>query len=88
MKQSPGTTSADVAAWMSAQFRRGDGYLDHSEAAFGVEALFGEPFGKANDTGTVSIARTVLRTFRKLTPLAVWDAVDRAWHRRDHGDGS
>ena len=78
----------DVAVWMSRAFLNGDGYLDRAEAGFGVEAVFGFPFARANDNGTVSIARRVLRAFRRITPNAVWDASDRAWHRRDPVEGS
>jgi uncharacterized protein DUF6953 len=79
-------TTDDVAQWMRCRFEAGAGYLDRIEAAEEMDGLFGEPFVRTTNNGTVVISRRILGAFRRLTPDAVLDRSERAWRRRDESD--
>lgn len=86
MSRARSGTAASVARWLVRRFEDGGGYLEREDAVCAVDATFGPPFSQTNERGHLSIAPEVLAAFRKLTPDAVWDHVDRAWRRRDDGD--
>ena len=76
-----------IAAWMAEQMRQTD-YLYQEEVVEEIADRFGERFTYENENGNAAISREVLAEFRKLTePAIVWDRSERAWRRREKGDG-
>lgn len=84
----PKPTAKDVAQWMLEEFKRQAEWLGQDDAAASIERLFGPQFVYQNDRGNLAISKEVLKEFRALTPDdVVWDRSERAWRRRESGDG-
>lgn len=73
---------------MTAQVER-NGCLYQDDAADYLFKHFGKAFAHENDTGGMSIAKSVLAEFRAMTEkTVVWDRSEKCWRRRERGDGS
>jgi hypothetical protein len=87
MKMSNNPSAKDVAKFMKNQLGE-QKYLYQESIVYEIEAQFGSDFVYINDNGNLSIARTVLKEFRKITPNVVWERGERCWREREDYDFS
>lgn len=74
-------TVHDVAEWM-AQTLKQTGSLSHHHAVRVIDERFGKEFLCRKKSGGLSIRKTVLDEFRRLTQTrAVWDGLNQRWRR-------
>lgn len=74
-------TAFDVAKWMIKELDEQE-YLDQEWTVWEIQDLFGDDFINEKENGNISIAKNVLKEFRKLTEgEVVWMRSEKAWRR-------
>ena len=74
-------TAFDVAKWMIKELDEQE-YLDQEWTVWEIQDLFGDDFIHEKENGNLSIAKNVLKEFRKLTEgEVVWMRSEKAWRR-------
>ena len=71
----------DAAEWMLEQFEA-KRFLYQEEAATHLIHLHDENLAYYDDNGNACIGKSVLSTFQKLTPDAVYERADKFWRDR------
>lgn len=79
---------SDVAAWMLGEVQRDD-VLYQDDAAYRIQATFGDNHVYVNDNGNLAIGKPVLKKFKILSgETVVWERGDRLWRNRTAHDAS
>ncbi|MDP2302119.1 MAG: hypothetical protein Q8N03_06820 [Ignavibacteria bacterium] len=76
----------EIAEWMLNRLKK-DGYLYQEVIVHQIVKEFGEAYIYENDNGNLSINKSVLKAFRKITEKdVVWDRVEKMWELRKRSD--
>ncbi len=76
----------EVAEWMLKNLEINK-TLDQEWAVYEIKKKFGSEYTYVNENGNLSIDKSVLREFRKLTEgRVVWERSDRCWRFRNQFD--
>lgn len=77
--------STDVAKFMVDELNT-DGYLYQENVVYDIQNDFGDDFVYYNANGGLSISKSVLKEFRKLTPNVVWERGEKCWRLKEDGE--
>ena len=79
------TPTEAAAEWMVSE-ARAKGELYQEDAVYEVQRRFGEICVRENDAGNLAFSPALLKAFRKVSGDLIWDAGNRLWRPREHGD--
>ncbi|NUG13236.1 hypothetical protein HUN13_16785, partial [Acinetobacter seifertii] len=74
-------TVVDVAKWMVKELDEQE-FLYPEYVVWEIQEIFGDDFVSENENGNLTIAKNILKEFRKLTEgEVVWMRSEKAWRR-------
>lgn len=74
-------TAIDVAKWMVKELDEQE-FLYPEWAVWEIQEIFGDDFVSESENGNLTIAKNILKEFRKLTEgEVVWIRSEKAWRR-------